>query len=211
MEDEPLVASLICEVLAGAGFDTASAADAAGARDVAESFDPDAALIDVNLGRGACGLQLGYVFHQVMPHVALIFLSKYYDPRLAVGKGGEVPPGSTFIAKDSIRDTGCLVQRIESALRPGNAVHWDDLGRESAISGLTVAQLETLRLAALSYTNAAIAEVRGVSERAVERRLAEVYEALGITASPVINQRVEAVKRYVQEAGMPTQNHPSPP
>lgn len=211
MEDEPLVAALICKVLEGAGFHTASANSAVDAREYAQSFDPDAALIDVNLGRGVCGLQLGHIFHQVMPHMALVFLSKYYDPRLKPGNRIALPPGSAFIAKDSVSETETLVQCIESALRPGLTIHWDDLSRDYAIAALTEAQLETLRLAALSYTNATIAEYRGVSERAVERRLAEVYETLGITASPVINQRVEAVKRYLQEAGMPTQNHPSPP
>ena len=203
VEDEPLVASLICEVLDQAGFETVSAGNAAEARDLAEAFDPDAALIDINLGAGANGVQLGAVLHRVMPHVALIFLTKYYDPRLVDGSHGSVPPGSSFLSKDQIADSKALVECIEATLRPGSEPPRDDLSVGRTISALSQAQMETLRLAALGLTNAAIASRRGISERAVERRLHVTYAALGIAASPEVNQRIEAVKRYITEAGMP--------
>ena len=208
VEDEPLVASLLCEVLHQAGFETASAANAADARDLAEAFDPDAALIDINLGAGANGVQLGNVLHQVMPHVALVFLTKYFDPRLVDGSHGDVPPGSSFLAKDQIADTAALVECIEATLRPGSDPPRDDLSAGRTISALSEAQMETLRLAALGLTNAAIASRRGISERAVERRLHEAYDALGIAPSPEVNPRVEAVKRYIAEAGMPADDAP---
>lgn len=210
VEDEPFVASLLCEVLAKSGFDAVSAGDAATARDLAEAFDPDAALIDINLGSGACGLQLGCALHRVMPHIALVFLSQFYDPRLTTRNSTLVPPGSAFLAKDTLADAGALVECIESTLRPGSALRWDDVRAEHTIASLSDAQLETLRLAALGYTNSAIAAYRGVSERAIERRLHEVYDVLGIAASPSINMRVEAVKRYQSEAGDPSDEYRSP-
>ena len=203
VEDEPLVASLLCEVLDQAGFETASAGNAADARDLAEAFDPDAALIDINLGAGANGLQLGNVLHQVMPHVALVFLTKYFDPRLVDGSHGSVPPGSSFLSKDQIAHTSALIECIEATLRPGSEPARDDLSAGRTISALSEAQVETLRLAALGLTNSTIASRRGTSERAVERRLREAYHALGVDASPEVNQRVEAVKRYIAEAGTP--------
>lgn len=208
VEDEPLVASLLCEVLEQAGFRTRSASNAADARDIADDFDPDAALIDINLGPGPNGIQLGQVLHQVMPGVALVFLTKYFDPHIANGGHGAVPPGSAFLSKDRIGDVRVLVESIESALLPGSIPTHDDLSAGRSIAALPTAQIETLRLVALGLTNAAIAQRRGTSERAVERRLRAAYEALGIIASPDVNPRVEAVKRYVAEAGLPVDDSP---
>ena len=204
VEDEPLVRGLLCSVLETAGFDTVSAASAADAREIAESFDPDAALIDIHLGAGATGIHLGHALHQLMPHVALVFLSKYYDATVTPGGADSLPTGAAFLSKNYLVDTQGLVDCIDQTLRPGATPRRDDPTVGRTISVLTPAQLQTLRLAALGLSNAAIADRRGVSERAVERRLQEVYEVLGIQGSGLVNQRVEAVKRYVVEAGVPT-------
>ena len=54
VEDEPLVASLLHQVLKDAGFSVQSCNGAVEARAIVREFDPDGALIDVNLpdGRG---------------------------------------------------------------------------------------------------------------------------------------------------------------
>ena len=74
---------------------------------------------------------------------------------------------------------------------------------EGPLSGLTTTQLEILRLAALGLTNAAIARNRKTQERTVEQRLQAIYAALGIPVNGDVNPRVEAVRRYIQAAGMP--------
>jgi DNA-binding NarL/FixJ family response regulator len=204
VEDESLVRTLLCSVLEAAGFETSSAASAAEAREMAEGFDPDAALIDINLGAGVNGIQLGHALHRLMPRVALVFLSKYYDTTVASGSPDALPPGAAFLSKNYLVDTEGLIDCIDRTLRRGSTPRRDDPTVGRTIAALSQVQLQTLRLTALGLTNAAIATRRGVSERAVERRLQEVYEVLGIQGSGLVNQRVEAVKRYVDEAGMPT-------
>ena len=94
-----------------------------------------------------------------------------------------------------------LVVAVESVLREDSAS--PDERSDGPLSVLTATQLEFLRLVALGLTNAAIARVRSMRERTVEKRLQAIYTAMGIPVSGDLNPRVEAVRRYIQAAGLP--------
>lgn len=197
------MASLLCDVLARAGFETRASADAAAARQAIDDFDPDAAMIDINLGHGPSGLQLGHVIRRTHPHLGMVFLTKYQDPRVSGPDGWTVPEGSAFLSKDLISDTRLLMEAIESVLDDAAPKRRDDRGEPGPLAALTRTQLEILRLAALGLTNVGIARRRNTSERAVEQRLRSVYQALDIDITPEVNPRVEAVRRYMAAAGIP--------
>lgn len=201
VEDEPLVASLLSEFLVSAGFEVRACASAAEVADCVEDFDPDAALIDIHLGRGPSGLQVGQLLHRTAPHIGLVFLTKYADPRITTGTS--VPPGSAFLDKGAITDASVLIEAVESVLHDGPPPLRHDSAMRGSLAHLTATQLEILRLAALGWTNAAIARTRATNERAVEKRLQAVFTALGVPSSPDINPRVEAIRRYLAEAGFP--------
>ena len=203
VEDEPLLASLMVEVLRGVGFEVAHASSAVEARSLLDAFDPDAALVDVHLGPGPSGLHLGHVLARTHPHVGVLLLSRFADLSAAGLDGFALPPGSVFIPKDRIVDTGVLLGAIDAVLagHPTPAATDHVLG---PLEQLTRAQLSVLRLAASGLSNAAIAARRGTSERSVEQHLQGVYAGLGIELGGDVNPRVEAVRRYVQVAGLPT-------
>jgi DNA-binding NarL/FixJ family response regulator len=209
VEDEPLLASLMTEVLCGAGFEVAHASGAVAARGVLDEFDPDAALIDVHLGPGPSGLHLGQVLARTHPHVGVLLLSRFADLSAAGLDGWELPPGSVFVPKDRIVDTDVLLGAIDAVLqgRPAPVAADHALG---PLATLTRAQLAVLRMAAAGLNNAAIATRRGTSERSVEQHLAAVYETLGIALQGEINPRVEAVRRYSAVAGLPSRRDPAP-
>jgi len=202
VEDEPLLASLMVEVLRAAGFDVAHAASAVDARRLIDEFDPDAALVDVHLGSGPSGLHLAHVIARTHPHVGVLLLSRFADLSASGLDGFTLPEGSVFIPKDRIVDTDVLLAAVESVLagRPAVATGEDGLGPLQALSR---SQLSVLRLAASGLNNAAIAERRGTSERSVEQHLQATYAALGIALGGDINPRVEAARRYIEVAGIP--------
>ena len=204
VEDEPLVASLLCDVLKQAGFEARTAPDAVSAQALVEEFDPDGALIDINLGPGPHGLHLGHLLNRTRPDVGLVFLTKYQDPRVSGASGWTVPEGSAFLAKDRISDTKLLMDAIESVLNDSKHVTRHDKIQHGDFDRLTAIQLEILRLAALGLTNSAIARRRGTLARTVEQRLKTVYQTLGIVVSPDVNPRVEAIRRYIATLGLPT-------
>jgi len=210
VEDEPLIASLIADSLTKEGFEAATAGNAVEARDQVRNIDPDAAVIDINLGAGPSGMQLGQWLHRTHPYVALVFLSRHVDPRTTGVEDWDVPPGATFLSKDRMTEPRALVHAIESALRQGPQLIRHDLETTSKLSVLTVTQLEILRLAAQGLTNTAIAERRGTSERTVEQRLQAVYDALGIEISRDVNARVQAIRMFIEAGGMVHDAQPLP-
>ena len=193
--------TLLSDVLSTAGFEVACAVNAAEARAAVGEFDPDVAVIDIHLGSGPSGLHLGHALHRGHPDIGLVFLTKYHDRHAGGVDGWDVPPGSAFLSKDRIDDATALTEAIESVLREDSAP--PDERSEGPLSVLTSTQLEILRLAALGLTNAAIARNRKTQERTVEQRLQAIYTAMGIPVAGDLNPRVEAVRRYIQAAGLP--------
>jgi DNA-binding NarL/FixJ family response regulator len=212
VEDEPLLASLMGQVLTDSGLVVRVCMSETEARRTLRDFDPDAALIDVHLGSGPSGLYLAHALSRSHPHVGILILSRYEDLSAAGLDEWELPEGSAFLRKHQISDRQALLAALDSVLRgvpvlPGGEGDAPGGGR---LAGLTRAQLAVLRLSALGLTNAAIAARRETSERSVERLLRSVYETLGLAADGATNPRVEAIRRYIAAAGLPVEREPGP-
>lgn len=203
VEDDSLVATLLKDLLNKSGFEVRTAANAADALELVEEFDPDGALLDINLGTGPTGLALGHLLNREHPGVGLIFLTRYPDPHGLGYDKWDLPPGSSFLSKSEVTDADYLKQVIEKALvGEANIIHGGSVA--GPLSRLTRVQIEILNLVARGFTNAAIAAHRSTKERTVEQRLQSIYAALEITDSSEVNSRVEAVRIYIAEAGMPS-------
>jgi DNA-binding NarL/FixJ family response regulator len=208
VEDEPLLASLMGQVLLDSGLDVRVCTSETEGRRALRDFDPDAALIDVHLGTGPSGLYLAHALSRSHPHVGILLLSRYEDLSAAGLDTWELPEGSAFLRKDQVSDRHALLDALDAVLRGRPAIP-DGSGVVEGggqLAKLTRTQLAALRLAALGLTNTAIAGRRGTSERSVERLLQSVYETLEIPNDGVTNARVEAVRRYVAAAGLPAEH-----
>jgi DNA-binding NarL/FixJ family response regulator len=196
--EERLVAGLLCDSFTSAGFDVAVAHGAAEALDVADSFDPDGAVLDVHFGDGASGLDLGRRLAAAHPAVRLVFVSRF-----GVHRSDDPPIGSSFVDTRAI-DPARLVAVVDAALGGSATSLMLDAGGEHPIRSLTIRQLEVLRLAASGLTNEMIAHRLGSVVRSVEQRLERVYRTLGLDAVAGINPRVIATREYLAVYGPPT-------
>ena len=203
VEDDDLLATLLKDVLQKSGFEVEIASNAADAIQLVENFDPDGALLDIHLGAGPSGLSLGNLIHLEHPDIGLIFLTKYPDPNSAGLDAWNVPEGSSFLSKSMITDVKFLETAIEDALL-GRKTFQPSNNHDGPLSRLTRVQVEILRLAACGLTNSAIAKIRSTKERTVEQRLHAIYQTLDISESPEMNPRVEAVRIYIAQAGLPS-------
>lgn len=201
VEDEPLLGSLMGQVLTDAGFDVAVCQSEREGRELVERFDPDAALIDVHLGASPGGLYLAHALTRSHPHIGILLLSRYDDLSAAGLDGWALPDNCRFMRKIDVADRDMLIDAIDRLLRGRTKT----APTVSILSILTNTQRAVLRLAALGYTNQAIAKKRGTTERNIEQRLRSVYEALGIPVDGPQNPRVMAVRQYVAAAGMPAE------
>jgi DNA-binding NarL/FixJ family response regulator len=203
VEDEPMVAALLQELLAHEGFEMKTAHSAADAVEITKSFEPDIAILDINLGRGANGIDLAFILSKQNPGIAILLLTQHPDLRTAGFEESDLPEGCGFLRKDAVVSTQNILEAINALTTiEGEGVRGDgDPSRP--LSNLTQTQIEVLRMVAQGYTNQEIANRRNTSTRAVEQVLNAVFLTLGIDTDGGINPRVEAVRRFIDVAGTP--------
>jgi DNA-binding NarL/FixJ family response regulator len=201
------VGSLIETYLSGSGFDVKVCTGAAAARAVADEFDPDLAILDINLGDGMNGVQLGYILERAHPSMAIMYLTRYPSAFLSKSDSAAHVANKVVLNKDAVESPSDLLQAIEAALRGfrSNTPAVVDPG----MGQLTSLHWEILQMVAEGLTNAAIAKRRGTSERAVEKQLKSIYQALEVESDELTNARVLAARRYLNATGGASLNSPS--
>lgn len=203
VEDEPLTAALLTQMLTSAGFIIESVSDVASARAAVEEFDPDCALVDISLGPGPSGADLAHVLAKERPDIALLFLTRHPDLRTAGMAKEDAPANCGFVRKDLVHDADYLIEAIERVLRDQPREVRHDTDPQRPLGHLTQQQMEILRLMALGYTNDVIAQMKGAGRSTVERWVAGILKAMEIDPRGSVNPRVEAVRRYMLVAGIP--------
>ena len=205
VEDEPLVSALLEQTLQSVDFVTSRAHNAVEARRQITLFDPDIALLDIDLGPGANGIDVAHILNTKHPDIAILFLTKFPDLRSAGLRMEDLPAGSGFLRKELVGNTEYLTNAIENVLGERPEIR-DDLKPDRPLSALTKNQVEALRLLASGYTNAEIAKRRQTSVSSVEQLLNATFKNLGIQTSDDINPRIEAVRIFIGAAGIPNRD-----
>lgn len=195
VEDEPLIRSLTISLLDSAGFvaegvDTANAATKA-----LEDFDPDAILVDLDLGEGPGGAEvLAYANHHT-PWVALVVLTNAPSPEVAGVDRRLIPARAAYLHKRSLSDTSLLLDTLEEVLQDQQPRR-DDSADDGPLSRLSRDQLEVLRFISDGLSNAEIAARRGTTSHGVEQIVQRLISRLQVERGSTTNPRVQLVKLY---------------
>ena len=205
VEDEPLLAALIRDVLLAEGFRVALSRSSAEARKVADDFDPDLALLDIELGDGPSGIDLAHILRLQNPEIGLVFLTHIPEPRVVGIENKSIPKNAAYLVKDRMAESGMLRSAIDAALRDRVTRELRDDKKSHALSEVSRSQLDVLKLVALGRSNQEIAEARGTTVRAVENLVKRAFEAAGISQNEG-NARVMAAREFIKIAGLPN-NH----
>jgi DNA-binding NarL/FixJ family response regulator len=203
VEDEPMVVALLQEILSHAGFEMRTAYSASEAIGVIETFNPDVAILDINLGRGANGIDLAFILNKQIPGIAILLLTQHPDLRTAGFDQKDLPESCGFLRKDAVLSSQNILDAIDALVASTSGDVRGDVDPSRPLGNLTQTQVEVLRMVAQGYTNQEIANRRNTSTRAVEQVLNAVFLALGIDVDKGINPRVEAVRRFIEAAGTP--------
>jgi len=202
VEDESLLRALIMTALESDGFVVRGAANAAEARSIADDFDPDVALLDIELGNGPSGIDLSMVLRKTNPEIALVFLTHIPEPRVVGIDNKAIPRNAAYLVKDRVAEPGMVKSAIEAALRDRVGREFRDDKKTHQLSEVSRSQLEVLKLVALGRSNTEIAESRGTTVRAVENLVKRALEAAGINSGEG-NTRVVAAREFIKVAGLP--------
>lgn len=193
VEDDSFVRATVTSALRFHEFDVlASVGSAVEAMDAFRACAPDVALLDLDLGPGPTGADLGVGMRRLKPEVGVVFLTSFEDPRLLDSRLTNMPRDCCYVVKQSLNDTEILAAAI------------DGCQTATAIPRvrLTHSQIETLRLVAAGLSNAEIARMRVVELSSVEKAIRRVADALGIQADEAVNQRVALARAYYRMAGL---------
>lgn len=168
-----------------------------------DTIDPDVVVIDIELGERPNGIDLAVILHSQAPYLGVVFLSNYPAVKSAESSFGP-PPGSVFVAKGVIEGPGPIVEAIESVLGDRSTrLDLTVIPSDHPLQKLSALQLAVLRLVAEGWSNAEIAERRGITIRSTERLVSRTFAALGIPDDSSVNARVAATRMYIRVFGVP--------
>lgn len=159
---------------------------------------PDAAVIDLDLGLGPTGLDIAREVRARLPRAGITLLTGYAHPRVA-GDSANLPSFVRYARKSQVSGMRELSRIVTASI--------DDAREERAVelpglpAGMSEVQLDVLRLLAAGLSNAQIARVRVVTERAVEHVVRRLARQLDVTAVSEVNVRVALARRYFELTG----------
>jgi DNA-binding NarL/FixJ family response regulator len=199
VEDNRFLLEIVTSSLNTPEFQAFGASTPQKAWELFEQIDPDAVILDIELGSGANGLDLGAEMMEKSPGIGVVFLTELAHPRISKPEWTDLPPGAGFLTKSRLTSFDDLVEALEAVLSvsPDNpprhdkkdAAVWDDLSK---------AQIEVLGLIAQGMSNTEIARHRGTQVRAVEALISRTFDQLGIeTPGTDGNRRVLAARTFL--------------
>lgn len=197
VDDEPIIRNLIAERLTQFGFQTFTAADALSAKRITQKEDPDALVVDLDLGDGPTGIELITALNAANPTLGFVLLTHYQPSTKDLGGASHIE----YLNKGRVSDISVLVDTLERVLKGDQPTTLPDL-LTGELGKLTQRQLEVLGLLSRGMTNQEIALRRQVGIRAVEQTVRRIYVALCISGSAGISPRVMAAKLYAREIGL---------
>lgn len=204
VEDEDFLRGLLAEFLDSAGFSVTTAANALDAKRIISHLDPDALVLDINLGRGPNGFDIALATQKTSPEIAIVFLTDLPDPRFAGIEDGKLPKNIAYLNKTMLEDVNTLLDALEATLTEKNIKNYrHDLDSERPLANLSRTQIQILQLMAAGKSNKQIAQLRKRSLAATESAISRTLDALGIGNSEEGNLRTEAVKRYLAVTKLP--------
>ena len=203
VDDDPFVSALLEQALKSLGYEVAVAHAASTARKVARVFDPDVAILDVDLGQGPDGFDLATILKTDSPGLAIVFLTNLADPKVVGKTSRALPAGSGYLLKSQVRDSLKLADAIEEVSRGLGSKHREDLQATHSLKQLSRTQLQVVQLVAGGKSNEEIALIRGTTVRAVRFTLTRAFRAIGIDEDGGSERRVKAAIEYIRVAGLP--------
>jgi DNA-binding NarL/FixJ family response regulator len=206
VEDDSFMRSLLAEYLEKAGFLVSTASSAADARRQINAVDPDAVVIDIDLGPGQSGLDVAATLNTEANEVGIVFLTNYSDPRFAGEELTRVHPKAAYLNKHMIEDSSTLLLALNAVLveRDVEAYRYDKR-TDRPMARLSASQIQALRLLADGKTNQQIAEARQRSIDATESLITRTLASLGLDSNADINARVSAAKEFFAQNAQPRQ------
>ena len=199
VEDDTFLRSTLGAALVGANIEVKSqVAKASDAIRTVTKFSIDVAILDLDLGPGANGIDIAIALREINPRLGIIILTSYSDPRVANPNSLSLPKGSRFLIKSSLNDFSVLIKAI---LELKNQPLSNKNGSKIERVEFSENQLSVLQGVAEGLTTKEIAIRAGVSEKAIEGTITRLHLMLELPKKPFLNPRVQLARAYFELSG----------
>jgi DNA-binding NarL/FixJ family response regulator len=159
------------------------------------------ALLDLDLGVGASGIDVAIALREKNPKIGIVFLTTYKDPRLINSNMPNLPEGAIFLNKLEMNSTAKIAIQISLAIVKPLAKRSLPWVRRGPLSSMSAIQIEILKDIAAGLSTSEIARKRGVTEQAIDKSINRISKNLGIPKSADSNLRVQIVRAYFKNKG----------
>jgi DNA-binding NarL/FixJ family response regulator len=172
---------------------------------------PDVVVTDIRMPPTQTdeGMQIAKRLRQTHPKVGVVVLSQHESAQYAAELLEPGAAGRGYLLKDRIHDLEHLVSTITSVAAGEcriDARLVDELvarqrrHQHSPLQDLTPRQREIMADVAQGKSNLAIARDRGLSLRAVEKHVSEIFGRLRLASDETISRRVQATLLYLAQS-----------
>jgi DNA-binding NarL/FixJ family response regulator len=166
---------------------------------------PDLVIADVRMPPSERdeGLRAALEIRAAAPDIAILVLSHHVEVRYALELLSADARAVGYLLKQRVADLDRFFAALERIRAGGSVIDPEVVSamlgrvRSDPIDALTPRQREVLALMAEGRTNAGIAEELVVTEKAVAKHVAAIFEALGLPPTVDGNRRVLAVIQYL--------------
>lgn len=210
-EDSALLREGLTQLLALRDIEVAAAVgDAEALLDAVAAHRPDAVIVDVRLppDHSDEGLRAAVTLHRDHPRMGVLIFSQYVETRYATRLLNSGGAGIGYLLKERVVNIDEFTDALRRVAAGGTALDPEVVARlfgaarrTNALDTLTPREREVLELMAEGRTNQSVAASFAVSERAVEKHVANIFTKLQLPPGTSGHRRVLAVLRYLEHGG----------
>lgn len=209
-EDEVLLREGISRILGEEGYDVVALA---GDRDdllgKVRAHRPDLVVTDIRMPPTFTdeGLDAAQQIRREFPDTAIVVLSQHVDTAGAVELLTLGAGGVGYLLKRRVMNLDEFLDSVSRVVAGGSSIDPEVISsmvrrevrdnKDQGIARLTPRRLEVLELMAQGHSNARIARELVVTEKAVARSIALIFQTLDLPPDPDDHRRVLAVMRYL--------------
>jgi DNA-binding NarL/FixJ family response regulator len=207
-EDSFLFRAGIVRVLEGAGFTVVGEArDADELLEQVRAHRPDVAVTDIRMPPTHTdeGVRAAALIRSELPQTGVVVLSQYVKESYALQLLEESATGIGYLLKDRVMEPHGFTEAVRQVARGGSALDpevvaqmLDRRRRGGPLDALSERELDVLAGMAEGRSNLAIATDLGISEHALQRDIAGIFNKLDLPVGAEGHRRVLAVLAYIR-------------
>ncbi len=207
-EDSVILRDGLAHLLVDRGHEVVAAVpDGDALRAAVATHVPDVCIVDIRMPPTFTdeGLRAAIAVRRDHPGVGVLVFSQYVETRYAAELLAGSIGGVGYLLKDRVADVREFVDALTRVAEGGTALDPEVVAqllgasrRTDVLECLTPRERDVLEKMAEGRSNSGIAAALVVSDRAVEKHVANIFMKLGLPPSEGENRRVLAVLRYLE-------------